>query len=354
MATPDLPPVDAGASLMLALLITSSTPLVLLDKDLRVVVASTSFGLAFGLDTAKIPGTPFAELGHGAWNVPQLISGLMSATSGNSTIAGYELTLGPKGAPEKHLVLNAHRLEYGDGQDVRVVLSILDVTEAKHGEKLKDNLLREKAVLLQELQHRVANSLQIIASVLMQSASITKSTETKVHLNDAHNRIMSVASLQRQLAQTSSSQVELRLYFNDLCRSIGASMIHDQSMIRIEVTCDNSKTASERSISLGLIVTELVINGLKHAFPNNRKGTITVDYRSAGDEWALTVCDDGIGMPVAGEASKPGLGTSIVEALARQLEADIRVHDGKPGTHVEISHNDVADIAKVPRLVMAV
>ncbi|MEV5035102.1 sensor histidine kinase, partial [Sphingobium sp. LMC3-1-1.1] len=74
------------------------------------------------------------------------------------------------GAAPRRLMLNAQKLDYGDTEQVRLLLTISDVTEARISEKLKDDLLREKAILLKELQHRVANSLQIIASVLMQSA----------------------------------------------------------------------------------------------------------------------------------------------------------------------------------------
>ena len=121
-------------------------------------------------------------------------------------------------------------------------------------------------------------------------------------------------------------------------------MIHDRSLISIVVECDDSLTTADISVSLGLIVTELVINGLKHAFPAKRKGTITVAYHSHHRDWSLTVCDDGVGMPVDRE-SKPGLGTSIVEALARQLSAEIRVSDGNPGTHVRVGYDDLANIA---------
>ncbi len=86
-----------------------------------------------------------------------------------------------------------------------------------------------------------------------------------------------------------------------------------------------------------MIVTELVINALKHAFVEGRPGTIRVDYRSSGSQWTLTVCDDGVGMPV-GEKPKPGLGTGIVEALAGQLEATVTVSDANPGTSVIVAH----------------
>ena len=85
------------------------------------------------------------------------------------------------------------------------MLSVTDITHARAAEKLKDNLLREKDVLLQELHHRVANSLQIIASVLMQSARKVQSEETRSHLYDAHQRVMSVAALQQQLASSGSA-----------------------------------------------------------------------------------------------------------------------------------------------------
>ena len=348
--TPVLP--DASASLMLAIVITSTMPIILLDRELRIVAASTSFCSAFDVDAAAIPGRLLSELGNGEWDVPQLISGLISAISGNSSINGYEMHLKRQGHDHRDLVLEAHRLEYGKDEDVRIMLSVADVTGAKAAEKLKDDLLRDKAMLLQELQHRVANSLQIIASVLMQSAKTSMSDETRGHLNDAHDRVMSVASLQRQLAVSNAGEVDLRTYFNDLCRSIGASMIRDRTRTKIEVTCDDSVTTAETSVSLGLIVTELVINGLKHAFPDDRKGKITVDYRSSGADWTLTVCDDGVGMPAEGEDSKPGLGTSIVEALAKQLGALIVVTNARPGTHVAIEYSDIFDIA-VPRLALA-
>jgi two-component sensor histidine kinase len=102
------------------------------------------------------------------------------------------------------------------------------------------------------------------------------------------------------------------------------------------------------SVSLGLIVTELVINALKHAFPGQRPGRIAVTYRSDGGKWSLLVSDDGIGMPTAEHEGRPGLGTGIVEALARQLGGDIEVHDGSPGTVVSVVHDDVVTIGVTP------
>jgi len=149
---------------------------------------------------------------------------------------------------------------------------------------------------------------------------------------------MSVAAVQRQLATTGEPEVALAGYFTELCASIAASMIPDPRQLALSVECDGSTTDSEMSVSLGLIVTELVINALKHGFPTTRVGTIKVAYRSRGTGWSMSVTDDGVGMPTGVE--KPGLGTSIVRALAAQLKAEVRVVDMTPGTAVLIEHKD--------------
>jgi two-component system, sensor histidine kinase PdtaS len=88
----------------------------------------------------------------------------------------------------------------------------------------------------------------------------------------------------------------------------------------------------------GQIVTELVINALKHAFPDYASGTIKVGYHSDGPAWTLSVSDNGIGMPALSEAAHSGLGSSIVDALARKLNASVEIADGDPGTTVSISN----------------
>jgi two-component sensor histidine kinase len=146
-----------------------------------------------------------------------------------------------------------------------------DVTDARLAERLKDDLLREKAILFQELQHRVANSLQIIASILMQSARRMPSAETRTYLFDAHSLVMSVAALQQQLSASKLEDVELHSYFTELCDSIGASMIPDHEKLKLEVKAEAGLATVDVSVSLGLIVTELVINALKHAFPRGSR-----------------------------------------------------------------------------------
>jgi two-component sensor histidine kinase len=115
-------------------------------------------------------------------------------------------------------------------------------------------------------------------------------------------------------------------------------MIRDNEKLNLAVNADEGLASADVSVSLGLIVTELVINALKHAFPDGQNGKIVVDYRAAGAEWTLSVADDGVGLPPDPADVEPGLGTSIVEALAKHLKASVRVAAAGPGTVVSIVH----------------
>jgi two-component sensor histidine kinase len=332
-------PNETVTSLAMALIESSKAPLLLLDEDVIVVGASASFCNSFNLDPAAIPNRTLAELGAGEWDVPQLDSLLRATIAGAAEIDAYEMDLVRDGKKTCRLILSAHKLDYFDTENVRVVLAATDVTATRLAEKQKDDLVREKQILLQELQHRVANSLQIIASVLMQSARRVQSEETRLHLRDAHSRVMSIAMLQKQLAVTNLESVELGSYFTDLCRSISASMIDDPQRLVLETVVDDTTTNSDVSVSMGLIVTELVINAIKHAFPDpTAGGKITVSFAADDGAWLLAVSDNGCGMPVGENGGRPGLGTGIVEALSRQLEATVTIVDASPGTRVELRH----------------
>jgi two-component system, sensor histidine kinase PdtaS len=339
MDTPRFVRAEAGDSLAMALVVSSNAPVLLLDTALNLVAVSDSFCAAFEIDTQPAAGTPFSTIGSGEWDSPQLGSLLRATAAGLAEVDAYEMDLERPGRVSCHLVINARLLDHGDPANGRLIVSVTDVTDALIAEKLKDKLLREKEILLQELQHRVANSLQIIASVLMQSAKKVRSEHARGHLRDARNRVMSIATMQRQLANTRLGDVALHAYFKDLCASIGASMIRDHDQLSLEVSVDGSMARADISTSLGLIVTELVINALKHAFPHHRHGKILVDYRSDGLAWTLSVRDTGIGMPADPADAQPGLGTGIVAALARQLDATVRVAAANPGTSVSIIHD---------------
>ncbi len=330
-------PNETVTSLAMALVESSKAPLLLIDDDVVVVGASASVCNTFNLDPATNANRRLADLGAGEWDVPQLNSLLLATIAGAAEIDAYEMDLVREGKATCRLILSAHKLDYFDTENVRIVLAATDVTATRLAEKQKDDLVREKHVLLQELQHRVANSLQIIASVLMQSAKRVQSEETRLHLQDAHSRVMSIAMLQKQLAVTQLKSVQLQTYFADLCRTISASMIDDPKRLTLKAVVDDTTTNSDVSVSMGLIVTELVINAIKHAFSRQTTGgKITVSFTEDEGAWLLSVSDNGSGMPGSEKGGKPGLGTGIVEALSKQLDATVTVVNANPGTRVEV------------------
>jgi two-component sensor histidine kinase len=209
-------------------------------------------------------------------------------------------------------------------------------------------LMWQKELLLAEMQHRVANSLTIIASILMLKAKTVQSEESRQHLQDAHKRVLSVAAVQDHLhAAEQIGFIEIAPYLAKLCQALADSVIGENRPIALKVECAGGRVTSRQAVSLGLIVTELVLNSLKHAFPPaTRAGQIVVVYEIAGPSWKLSIADNGIGVAEAGPAPfKPkstGLGTSIVRALAQQLEAKVEVVSGSTGTTVSLAHGTLA------------
>jgi len=337
---------EAALSLTMAVVGSSPGPLLLLDGDFNVVAASASFASTFEIDPGGVPGRPLSSLGDGEWDTPQLRSLLQATMSGAAKIEAYEIDLNRPGRSVRTLVIHAQRLVYLDLENVRLLVAVSDVTDARADEKLKDDVLRQNLILLQEVRHRVANSLQIIASVLLQNARRTPSDETRGHLKDAHHRVMSVAALERQLAGTGDGGVELHTYFTNLCDSIAASMIADTEQLSLVVIGFGGEMEGRVSVSLGLIVTELVINALKHAFPGGRRGKITVDCDFRTPNWVRH--RQRRRDAVRSLKVPPGLGTSIVQALAKQLLAVVDVGAEHPGTRVTITHTQIALVGGAP------
>ncbi|MDO8432481.1 MAG: histidine kinase dimerization/phosphoacceptor domain -containing protein [Candidatus Binatus sp.] len=332
--------VKDGRMLAAAIVDTVREPLVVLDRDLRVVTASRSFYRSFGVKPQNTVGQMFYDLGGGQWNIPALRKLLENVIPKRRAIEAYEVEHEFPHIGRRMMLLNARQVFDEEHPDSALLLAIEDITERHAAEREKDELLREKELLLQEMQHRIANSLQIIASILMLKARTVQSEETRMHLQDAHQRVMSVAAVQQQLkASGLGDRIEIAPYLSKLCESLENSMIGNRRPLSLVVQAGAGTAVSNEAVSIGLIVTELVINALKHAFADGSEGKILVKYDVDGADWRLSVSDNGIGREDQGhERARSGLGTSIVDALARQLDARVEVSSGPQGTLVSIIH----------------
>ena len=333
-----------GRGLAQAIVDTIREPLLVLDKDLRAVAASRSFYQTFKVDPREVQGRHVYALGDGEWDIPDLRLLLEEILPRHSVMEAYEVAHEFSGIGRRTMLLNAREVFDGEEAHTLILLAMEDVTERRATERELAELLQQKEILLREMQHRVANSLQIIASILLLKARTVQSAETRLHLEDAHQRVMSVAAVQQQLhASKPSERIELASYLSRLCETLAASMIGDGRQISVRVQAEGGTASSTEAVSIGLIVTELVINSLKHAFVGDRAGSlIMVSYEAADGNWRLAVSDNGSGGPQDGVDRATGLGTSIVEALARQLDGQVRVSMTPRGTAVSISHGTFA------------
>ena len=329
-----------------AIVDTLREPLLVLDGDFRVIVASRSFYQKFHVSDREVIGRSIFDLVDAQFNLPALRTLLETVASTHAFVDGFEAEAIFPGSGKRALILNAREV-FDESAGLRtILLKFEDVTERRAIEAEKaalqeqtEELLQQKDILLQEIQHRVANSLQIIASILLMKARLVTSIEIREHLEDAHRRVMSVATVQQHISAAGRAHmIEIRPYLANLCESLAASMIGDRAAITMKVHSDDSAVLSAYAVSIGLIVTELVINVLKHAFPKNHPNAeVQVSYDTSDAGWRLVVSDNGVGKPAESDPPrKKGLGTSLVTALAQQLEATVETVNSPNGLKVSI------------------
>jgi two-component sensor histidine kinase len=204
-----------------------------------------------------------------------------------------------------------------------------------------EKLLCEKEVLLQETQHRIGNSLHMIAGILLLKSKWVPSEETRSHLMDAHRRIMSVAAVQKHLyGARHADPVEMAPYLSTLCESLAESLVGDDRLVELHTLVGSGAVPPATAGSIGLLVAELVINSLKHAFPAERdEGHVVIAFETNGADWKLVVSDNGIGAPVATSApARHGVGSTLLTSLTEQLDAEAQIVISPNGRSVAVTH----------------
>ncbi len=338
--------IDDVRSLAQIVVETVREPLLVLDSDLKIMVASSSFERSFQV----IPpaGQRLFALDDGAWDIPALHTLLERSLVDQTVVEGFLVEQEFPRIGARIFLLHARKVLGTTAGHALILLGFEDITDRRAIEQekaklqiLTDDLLKQKEMLLEEMQHRIINSLQIIASILMLKARAVTSEETRMHLQDAHRRVMSVAAVQQHLHSTGRTDViAIQPYLTKLCASLGESMIGESRPAQLEIFADSGSVVSADAVSIGLIVTELVINALKYAFPHTAKhAVVTVRYEVNGADWKLSVSDNGIGRTErSGPPAKGGLGTSLVKALAHQLDAKVETISGPSGMQVSVTH----------------
>lgn len=204
----------------------------------------------------------------------------------------------------------------------------------KQAEALQAEIAREAArreMPLTEMHHRVKNNFQVIISTLLIQRRRAQADETKHVLQSMSNRVMAISLAHDQLDPRQTAQVvSISSYLGALCRTIG-QVAED---IAVETDFDEGAVPVEDAVALGLIVNELLTNSLKHAFDGPGRVTVAFRVGHGEREGCLCVADDGKGMKQA--AREGSSGTTLVEALASQLQGRIEREHPQRGTVVRV------------------
>jgi PAS domain S-box-containing protein len=310
--------------------------LVVLDSDLTIRFANRSFCETFAVTPEDAVGRKLYEVGDGQWDILELRAALEAIISGGKSIEAFEVERFFPSIGRRVMVLNARKVYRPGNKIQQILLAIEDVTERARLEREHAIAGEHIGMLLQELTHRVKNSLQIIAAMVSIEARGHKSGEGKAALERVSHRINALGQLYSQLSKTNTVEaVDAATYLDELCRDLIAS-VHKEggTSIVLETDIESELLPTDRAITIGLMVNELVMNAIKHAFPDDTKGTVLVTLKRAAGELRLTVSDDGKG--VDPRRADSGLGGRLIEGFAHQLGGQLRRESNRQGTTVRL------------------
>lgn len=235
---------------------------------------------------------------------------------------------------ERWLLSRGRPVRDSTGRVVRYTGIVMDNTERKQAMNALHDSLEEKVSLLKEVHHRVKNNLQIVASLLNLQANRARSRQVVDLLRDTRNRVHSMALLHEVLYRSENlARINFAAYVQELCRQLMRSFGPEAGRIELENRIPKIGLPLEHSVPCGLIITELVSNALKHAFPGGRTGRISVELDHAdGRQIRLRVSDDGVGLPEGMEiGDTTTLGLKLVSNLANQLDGQLTLEKRSGG-----------------------
>jgi len=194
-------------------------------------------------------------------------------------------------------------------------------------------LAAEREMLLREVNHRVGNSLQIIASLLHLQANSSTQEDVKAALTNAMGRVAAVAQVHRRLYTSHDlKSVLLNQYLDALLEDLRRSA-EGNRMSRLTLKAEPIEIDPDRAVAIGIIVNELVMNAVKYAYPDGA-GPIHVVLNAQDDNLLLSIADDGVGLNVKTDPRSTGMGQRIVTAMALKLDASVERDSAHPGTRI--------------------
>ena len=211
-------------------------------------------------------------------------------------------------------------------------LQELALSQAKTLEE-KEELLREKILLMQEVDHRVKNSLSMITSLLQLQGRVLESGEAQDALQRAANRVQTIASVHERLyREGAKGELDLAEYLQALCNDLRGT-IGSANINLITDVAEAGRGVGKEAVTLGLIVTELLTNAARHAPEGDEECTVLVRCAPAlGGRRSLVIEDDGCGLPADFDPLRSrGLGMRVVLANVKRINAELRTEASTSG-----------------------
>jgi PAS domain S-box-containing protein len=223
------------------------------------------------------------------------------------------------------LAVNTTLIEGSNGSATRIIASGHDITRQKQDEESIRASLDEKVVLLREVHHRVKNNLQIIISLVNLQMRQTTDPEVKRIMSETQSRVRAMSLVHEKLYQSESlSRIDFADYTRFLVTHLFSFYGIGTRKVRLAMSMEKIMVDINTAVPLGLILNELASNALKHGFPDEREGIISISGKDDGEEIELVVHDDGIGIPADFDwKNTPSLGIRLIIALVGQLNGTI-------------------------------
>ena len=317
-----------------------------LDLSGRFVFANRAAYVMFGFDPER-PAEGFSLLEYIApEDRDRMLSDTRQFSEGAGSTGNEYMFRRADGSMFPGLVYSAVVREGDRSSGMRGI--IVDISELRRVQEVLQKSVTEKEMMLKEIHHRVKNNLQIVSSLLNLQASSIRDPVDLALFGESVDRIRSMALIHDRLYKSRDlAGIEFREYIEALVMSLFHLYGHPNVSFRADV--QDVRLSIDTAIPCGLIINELVTNALKHAFPDRRRGTITVSlatHSNGGVE--LCVADDGIGIPQDFDVrNTASLGLQLVNILAQQLTGTLEIRRGN-GTTFSILVPHLPALGKVP------
>ena len=306
-------------------------PLLVLDGQLSVISANRAFYTSFHVSEPETVGQRIDDLGNGQWAIPKLLDLLANVIPQNDVVEDFEVQHRFEEIGERTMLLNARKVYQEGNATHMLLLAIQDITERQRLEAERLAALDQAGRLLEELNHRIMNSLAMIGSIISMEARNLSDDECKAAFARMRARVEAVGNLYKTLSRAGSvDTIGTCAYLTALTEDLLASSGRDDGLsLRLDIA--DLPLSTQVAVPLGLVVNELITNSLKYAYNGRADGVLYVSLRNEPEKMTLVIADDGPGIDPDAQVDS-GLGQKLIDAFATQLGGKISVESDQAGT----------------------